>query len=375
MNKSTMQAVGVVPGKREVRLIEHATPKITGPYDVKVKTLEVGVCGTDKEICTFVYGSPPSGFDYLVLGHECLGQVVEVGAAVSVFQPGDLVVPSVRRPCVHHHCQPCRVDLQDFCSSGDFTERGIKMTHGFMTEYFVEEEKYLTFVPPELRDVAVLVEPLTVAEKALTQIWQIQQRFPWTASPASGKGPGAGLRAVVLGAGPVGILGTMALLANGFETFVYSRSPAPNPKSVLVESLGAKYISSQTESVEQLAKRVGNIDLVYEAIGASRVSFEVLKVLGTNGIFIFTGIPAPKPPIDIDADILMRNIVLKNQVVAGTVNADRGAFQAAIRDLGTFLHRWPDELRGLITSRQGIGAYKQVLLGERTGIKNIIAFD
>jgi glucose 1-dehydrogenase len=165
MNKTKMRAVGVVPGKREVRLIDHAIPQISGAYDVKIRSLEVGVCGTDKEICTFVYGSPPSGSDYLVLGHESLGQVIEVGSQVSGLRPGDLVVPSVRRPCPHSHCAPCRVDLQDFCFTGDFTERGIKMTHGFMTEFYVEEEKYLTVVPPELRDVAVLVEPLTVAEK------------------------------------------------------------------------------------------------------------------------------------------------------------------------------------------------------------------
>ena len=147
-----MRAVGVVPGEREVRLIEHRTPKIAGANQVKIRSLEVGVCGTDREICTFVYGSPPDGFDYLVLGHESLGEVVEVGSGVSQFKPGDLVVPSVRRPCSHAHCLACREDKQDFCYTGDFTERGIKMTHGFLTEFYVDEEKYLTGVPPELRE-------------------------------------------------------------------------------------------------------------------------------------------------------------------------------------------------------------------------------
>src|SRR6266498_5963295 len=110
MPKSTMRAVGVVPGEREVRLIEHETPKIASAREVKVRSLEVGVCGTDREICTFVYGSPPNGFDYLVLGHESLGEVIEVGAGVSRFKPGDLVVPSVRRPCHHAHCLACRED-------------------------------------------------------------------------------------------------------------------------------------------------------------------------------------------------------------------------------------------------------------------------
>ena len=368
-----MRAVGVVPGMREVRLIEHGTPKIAGENQVKIRSLEVGVCGTDREICTFVYGSPPAGFDYLVLGHESLGEVVEVGSGVSQFKPGDLVVPSVRRPCVHAHCLACREDKQDFCYTGDFTERGIKMTHGFLTEFYVDEEKYLTRVPVELRDVAVLVEPLTVAEKGLAQVRRIQQRLPWVDPNRPADQFGAGKNALVLGAGPVGILGAMLLLVNGFKTCVYSRSKAPNPKSELLESIGAKYISCEVESVDQLAERVGNIDLVYEAVGTAKVSYDVLRVLGLNGIYVFTGIPAPKPAIGIEADIIMRNLVLKNQVVVGTVNADREAFAGAIRDLGIFLQRWPQALRSLITGRYRIDQYRDLLLGKATGIKNVIA--
>lgn len=375
MSGTTMRAVGVVPGKREVQLIEHPVPQMSGAYDVKIRALDVGICGTDKEICTFVYGSPPDGSNYLVLGHESLGQVMEVGAGVSILKPGDLVVPSVRRPCVHTHCKPCQADRQDFCSTGDFSERGIKMNHGYMTEFYVEQEKYLNLVPTELRDVAVLVEPLTVAEKAFAQVWKIQERLPWIVSTDPVKSPGAGLRAVVLGAGPVGILGAMALLSNGFEVFVYSRSEAPNPKSELLESIGATYISSKTTSVTELAEKVGNIDLVYEALGVSSVAFEVLEVLGTNGIFVFTGIPAPRPAIGVNADSIMRNVVLKNQVVVGTVNADRAAFQGAIRDLGTFLFRWPDQLKAMITGRFKIESYRDLLLGERSGIKTVISLD
>src|SRR5438034_5860132 len=269
-----MRAVGVIPGKREVRLMEHRTPKIAEASHVKIRSLEVGVCGTDREICTFVYGSPPAGFEYLVLGHESLGEVVEVGVGVSRFKSGDLVVPSVRRPCPHAHCLPCRTDKQDFCTTGDFTERGIKMIHGFMTEYYVDEEKYLTCVPPELRDVAVLVEPLTVAEKGLSQVWDVQRRLPWIAPTTTADRPGAGKNAVVLGAGPVGILGAMVLVVNGFKTCVCARSKALNAKSDLVEPLGAKYISAQVESVDQLAERIGNIDLVYEAVGTAKISYD-----------------------------------------------------------------------------------------------------
>ena len=369
-----MRAVGVLPQKREVRLLEHTNPQITADNQVRVKGLEVGICGTDKEICTFVYGSPPEGHEYLVIGHESLGEVIEVGSNVRALKKGDLVVPSVRRPCPHPHCHPCRADLQDFCSTGDFTERGIKMTHGFMTEFYVDEEKYLNPVPPNLRDVAVLVEPLTVAEKALAQVWQVQKRLPWVKPTAPPDARGLGLKAVVLGAGPIGILGTMALLRHGFETYVYSRSEKPNPKAELVESLGATYVSAKTEPLEAFAERVGNIDLVYEAIGVSSLSYKVMGILGLNGVFVFTGIPAPKPAIPVDADLLMRNLVLKNQVVIGTVNADKTAFQNAIADLGIFQQRWPRELNSLITGRYTLDNYKELLLGEqKSGIKNIIA--
>lgn len=366
MNDGSMKAVGVFPGKRTVEIIPHARPQIRQAAEVKIRTLEVGVCGTDREICSFAYGSPPNGSDYLVLGHEALGEVVEVGPGVRQFKVGDLVVPSVRRPCSHEHCGPCREDRQDFCSTGDFTERGIKMVHGYMTEFFVEEEKFLTGVPRELRDVAVLVEPLTVAEKALDQVWKVQDRLPWDRR-------GDGKTAVVLGAGPVGILGAMALLVRGFRTLVYSRSPAPNHKSNLVNSIGARYVSSETVPLEKFAAETGPIDLVYEAVGVARISFDLLKVLGLNGVFVFTGIPPHKPAISVEADSLMRDLVLKNQLLIGTVNADAGAFAAAIRDLAIFKQRWPDALRAVITGRFPMEAYEELLVGKNTGIKNVIA--
>ena len=368
-----MRAVGVLPEKREVQIVEHQAPQIASDFDVRIRSLEVGICGTDKEICHFVYGSPPEGFEYLVIGHESLGEVVEVGSKVRHVKKGDLVVPSVRRPCPHAHCQSCREERQDFCFTGDFTERGIKMRHGFMTEFYVDHEQFLNPVPHSLRDVGVLVEPLTVAEKGLEQAWQVQKRLPWVRNDAPADARGTGLRAVVLGAGPIGILGAMLLVRHGFETFVYSRSKKPNPKAELVESFGATYISSESATVDELCDQVGNIDIVYEAVGLSKVSYDVLRVLGMNGVYVFTGIPAPRRPIEIEADIIMRNMVLKNQAVVGTVNADRKAFEDAISDLGVFMKRWPEALKSLITGRYTLDNYKELLLGDKSGIKNIIA--
>jgi threonine dehydrogenase-like Zn-dependent dehydrogenase len=140
----------------------------------------------------------------------------------------------------------------------------------------------------------------------------------------------------------------------------------------LVDSIGATYISSDTVPVEKFAEQVGNIDLVYEAVGSARIAFDVLKVLGLNGIFVFTGIPGHKAPIPIDADLIMRQMVLKNQIAVGTVNADRPAFENAIRDLGIFKKRWPQALQSVITGRFPLDAYRDLLLGKATGIKNVI---
>src|ERR1051325_4586655 len=245
-----MKAIAVTPRIKEVQIINQAEPNVVLPTDVKLRMLEAGVCGTDKEICAFEYGTPPSGSEQLVIGHESLGEVVEVGSAVKHVRVGDLVVPMVRRPCPHDYCVACRSDRQDFCFTGDFTERGIKGQHGFMAEFVVDHEKYMNPVPKELRDVAVLVEPLTIAEKALAQVWQVQQRLPWGCPVAPGKAAAHCHRALVLGAGPVGLLGTMALINYDFETYVYSREAAPNPRSQLIVSIGAHYISSATTPPE-----------------------------------------------------------------------------------------------------------------------------
>jgi glucose 1-dehydrogenase len=369
-----VKAIAVFPESKEVRLLDVEAPRMLGPSEVRLRMLEVGVCGTDREICAFEYGTPPEGSDHLIIGHESLAEVEAVGRQVRTVRPGDLVVPMVRRPCPHDHCPACRMGRQDFCFTGDFRERGIKQAHGFMTEIVVEDERYLIPVPRALRDVAVLVEPLTIAEKALIQLWQLQERLPWACPHKPGKDHGHCRRALVLGAGPVGLLGALALAAHDFETIVYARETAPNPKVRLVESIGARYVSSQDVPPAELADRFGAIDVVYEAAGASQVAFETMRALGANSVFIFTGVPGRKAPVSLDTDLLMRNLVLRNQIVYGTVNAGRDAYEAAVRDLAGFLERWPDSVRSLISGRYGPESHRELLLGRPTGIKNVICF-
>jgi threonine dehydrogenase-like Zn-dependent dehydrogenase len=360
-----MRAVAVYPAKREVRVVDHPEPKITAGTQVKVRVLDVGVCGTDREIVSFQFGAPPEGSEYLIIGHESLSEVVEAGPQVSKVKPGDLVVMSVRRPCPHPSCIACREGRQDFCYTGDFTERGIKQAHGYMTEFVVEEERYINPVPRELRGVAVLIEPLTIAEKSLEQLWMVQRRLPWDRPD--------GRRAVVLGAGPVGILGAMALKVEGFEVSVYSRSPSHQENNGILSAIGAKYIAAETHSTEEMAKMAGPIDAVYEATGASSVAFDVLKQLGPNAVFVFTGMPGRKGPNPVDTDEIMRNMVLNNQLVLGSVNAPPQAFQSAIRHLGIFAQRWPDTLRSVITARFPLERAVDALKIQPGGVKNVVS--
>jgi glucose 1-dehydrogenase len=369
-----MKAVAIFPGTHQVTLIDAPEPRLTGPNDVHLRMLEVGICGTDKELCTFKYGTPPAGSDHLVIGHESLGEVVEVGSAVTRVKIGDLAVPMVRRPCRHADCRACTSGRQDFCYTGDYSERGIKERHGFMTEHVVDDERYMNVVPRALRDVGVLVEPLTIAEKALAQVQAIQERLPWACPATPGRHDGSCHRAVVLGAGPVGLLGAMALVAGGFDTYVYSRGGAESPRARVVADVGATFIPAETVTVAELPKKIGALDVVYEATGASSLAFDVLAVLGTNGIFVFTGVPGRRAPMQVDTDLLMRNLVLQNQVVLGSVNASRADFEAAIRDLARFKERWPKALAALITGRFPIDAYAgQLLDTPAEAIKNVIA--
>jgi glucose 1-dehydrogenase len=370
-----MRAVAVFPASREVKVIDTPDPSIGAADEVRLRVLDVGICGTDREICSFEYGTPPPGDDHLVIGHESLAEVVEVGPAVSRLQPGDLVVPSVRRPCASPQCRSCRAGHQDYCYTGEFRERGIKEAHGYMTEYMVDHDRYMVPVPATLRDVAVLTEPLTIAEKALEQVFGLMQhRPPWNDADTPADERGQGLSALVLGMGPVGLLGAMRLVSAGFRTFVYSRESPSDPRPHLVTAIGATYVSTEQATFADLAAEIGNIDLVYEAVGQSHFAVEALTMLGTNGIFVLTGVPGLQAFRTSDPARLMRQMVLNNQMLLGTVNAGPDAFAAALQSLQTFSTRWPATVRSLIAGRYPPDQASDLILGRPPGIKSVIAF-
>ena len=367
-----MKAVAVWPERRRTAVEERAVPALVSRTSVRLRMLDVGICGTDGEICRFDYGgTPPPGEDHLVVGHEGLGRVAEVGPDVSGLAPGDLVVPMVRRPCDRRECGACRSGHQDFCETGAYTERGIVGAHGFLAEEVVEDERYLVRLAPELRGVGVLTEPLTIAEKAIRQFLDVRRRLPWLAEADEAELL-QDRRGLVLGAGPVGLLGCMLLRLRGLAVTVYSRGASDDPRAALVRRLGGTYLSSSQVPASELAARVGGIDLVYEAAGASRLAFDVLPQLGANGVFIFTGVPGRKHRIEVPGDVIMRNLVLRNQAVIGTVNAGRIDFESAAGDLPAMRERWPGTLEALITGRYRMSEFCERAVDGR-GIKDVIA--
>jgi threonine dehydrogenase-like Zn-dependent dehydrogenase len=366
-----MRAVAMFPAEKKIRLVDHPAPALERPDEVRLRMLQVGVCGTDHEIARFQYGTPPAGEPYLVMGHESLAEVAEVGSAVSSLKPGDLVVTTVRRACGRPECRPCKHDRPDFCMTGAYTERGIKGRHGFMTEEVVDLAKNMHLVPSGIGDIAVLTEPLTIAEKGLNELESVLTRMPWIDPRKEEK---RGLNAVVLGAGPVGLLGALALLVRGFDTWVYSRESAKSARAGWVESVGARYIESATLPVGQLGKKVGNVDLILEATGAASLAFAAFPAIGQNGVMVYTGVPGGKSNLTLDAERIMRDLVLENQLLYGTVNAGPLAFEHAIADLEKFAVRWPKQVRALITGRFPPETIGDVLSDGKDSIKSVIQF-
>lgn len=357
-----MRAMAVFPEQRDLRIIDVPAPELRNEHDVLIRVREVGVCGTDREISHYHYGSPPAGTQRIVLGHEALGEVVAAGPAVRRVALGDLVVVTVRRPCSDPECLACRAGRQDFCMTGHFRERGIKGADGFMTEVVVEDERYLVRIPKALSDVAVLVEPLTIAAKAAVDLDTILRRYPWEPTR---------LRALVLGAGPIGLLAAMMLRSRDVETFAYSLEPAHSDRADLVRSLGAAYVSARDVPIGDIASRVGAPDVIFEAVGVAKVAFDAIQALAPNGVFIMSGVPAPGRPVEIDLDGIMRNVVLKNHVLLGTVNASRSDFEESVGYLERFMVLFPDSVRRLITRRAKLDD-APALLQSGGGIKQVI---
>jgi glucose 1-dehydrogenase len=347
-----MKAIAVLPGKpNSVHLADLPKPAVTDVPDgrgVLVKVLRVGVDGTDKEINAAEYGAAPPGYGFLVIGHEGFGQVEAVGPRVTEVQPGDYVVATVRRPGTSLYDV---IGTNDMTTDDTYFERGINLRHGFLTEHYVDDAEFIVKVPRGLREVGVLLEPLTVVEKGITQAYEIQRRLRvWRPR-----------RAAVMGAGTIGLLATLALRLRGLEVTTFGLTHKPFLNAELVEALGAHYESTADVPILDGARKSGPFDLIFEATGYSPVVFESMQALGKNGVLVLSSVTGGDRKVEVPADRLNLEFVLGNKVMVGTVNANREYFELGVRDMAQAEAGYPGWLGRLLTHPvTGLGSFRQL---------------
>ena len=358
--EGSMKAVAVIPGTpNSVHLIELPMPRledIPNGRGVLVKLLSVGLDGTDREINAGEYGSPPPNTEFLVLGHESIGIVEQVASKVTELAIGDHVVPMVRRP---GNSLYDRIGMPDMTTDDTYQEHGISLLHGFLTEYFVDTPEYLVRMPAGLRDVGVLLEPLSVVEKGISQAYEIQRRLRvWQPR-----------RAVVLGAGPIGLLATMALRLRGLDVVTVALHEPPHLNADLVEALGARYMSTRQTALSAVSNEFGPFDLIFEATGFSPLVFKAMEILGKNGVMVLTSVTGGSRKVEVPADAINLGFVLGNKIMVGTVNAHRDHFETGVSDMVMVEAQYPGWLSRLLTHRVlGLERHEEMLrlLNERS---------
>ncbi|MFB3052864.1 MAG: glucose 1-dehydrogenase [Dehalococcoidia bacterium] len=355
-----MRAVVVTPKKPgSGRLAEVPDPQLR-EGEVLVRVQQVGLDGTDAEILEGQYGEAPPGDDYLIIGHESLGRVEKVMGSATGLSAGARVVAIVRRPDPVP-CRNCAAGEWDMCLNGQYTERGIKARHGFLAEFYTESPEFLIAVPAEIAPVAILLEPLSIVEKAIEQIKRIQSRLVWRAE-----------RAVVLGAGPIGLLAGMLLSLEGIEVHFYDATER-GIKSDLAEASGANYIwAGERKLSHDLAAEIGAVDIVVEATGYSPLAFDSMDMVAPNGIVCLTGVSGGSRKLDVSADHLNLEMVLSNKVVFGTVNANRRHFDSGVRHLLEIEARWPGLLSRMITRRLPLTEFARAFERSPDHVKSIV---
>jgi glucose 1-dehydrogenase len=340
-----MKALELVPGTTTVRIVERPEPAVAAPDDIKLKVLRVGICGTDREETSGGRARAPEGAGSIILGHEMLGEVTAVGSAVHRVSPGDLAVFTVRRGC--NRCLPCLMNRSDMCTTGGHAERGIWGIDGYNAEYVVDKEQYVVAVPPGLRGTGVLTEPASVIEKAIDESVRLQSsRLPDAPATPSWL---HGRRCLVAGLGPIGLLGAMALRLRGAEVYGLDIVDAQSARPKWLEVIGGHYLDGRKVPIDRVVNSVGPMDMILEAAGIASLDFNLLDALATNGVYVLTGIPSGDRPLQIPGAALMRQLVLKNQVMLGSVNAGRDYFQMAVEDLTRAEMTWNGHLAALIS--------------------------
>lgn len=352
-----MKAISIKPHTTDVALGDIREPTISAPDEVKVKIISVGICGTDREEVMGGRADAPPHRERLVIGHEMFGQVVQIGGAVKKAKPGDYGVFMVRRGC--GECAACKNDRSDMCYTGRYTERGIKAADGYQCQYVSDKEKFFVKTPASIKQIGVLTEPMSVAAKAIDEAVIIQSArlkdFDDAANWFHGK------KTLVAGIGAIGLLASFALRLRGAEVFGLDIVDETNLRVHVLKEIGGKYINGKTINVSDIDDVVGQFDFVFEAAGIASLQMQLIDTLAMNGIYVATGIPGDSKLLNIDGSMLMQQLVLKNQVVAGSVNASIRHFEMAVHYLEQSMKKYPDAIARLITKQVSAEQYDKAL--------------
>jgi threonine dehydrogenase-like Zn-dependent dehydrogenase len=353
-----MQAIVIRRGETSPTVAELPRPDL-GPDEVLVRTLRVGVDGTDREVIEGSHGEFPDGEDELVLGHEAVG-VVE-SAEGTAFEEGDVVVPTVRRSPADGENEYFERGEPDMAPPEACVERGIDGAHGFMAEYFTSPAEYLVSVPDDLAEWAFLVEPVSISEKAIEHAGASRSAFDW--NPESG---------LVLGNGSLGLLTLAMLEIEGYDrTYCLGRRDRPDPTIDIIEELGGTYIDSRATPVPEVPDAHESMDLVFEATGYARHAFESIEALAPGGVGALLGVPEPWE-FEIDGGRLHKEFVMNNKALVGSVNANVSHFEAAVETLTDLPERLLDDL---VTGVHGLDDYEAAFdHHDETTIKTAVQF-
>src|SRR5881398_2300283 len=330
-----MQALVARPGEAHSTHVEDVAAVEAREEELLLRTLEVGVCGTDREISEGLFGIAPEGEQLLVLGHEALAVVERDGYG---FNSGQLVTATVRRSC--GHCIACAEGSPDSCLSGDYSERGITRLHGYARELVAEDPEQLVAIPKSLGRLGVLTEPTSICERALRHARTIGDRQPWQLE-----------RALVIGAGAIGLLMTYLLRLADVEVWTASLEP----ENELVKECGASYVSTQHTELSA----VGKFDLVVEAAGNAELMAQALGLLRRSGVACILGIDPRAQTVEVDGRTLGVDLILENRVLFGSVNAQRRDWLAAVADLDRAHERWPEALDRFVRLRVGLDRFQE----------------
>jgi threonine dehydrogenase-like Zn-dependent dehydrogenase len=349
-----MRAIGIERGAEAPGLLEVPRPE-PGPGEALVRTLRVGVDGTDHEVIAGHHGGPPEGEDHLVLGHEAAGVVEEPAGD---FEAGDVVVPTVRRPPDDEGNRYFERGEADMAPPGAAVERGIDGAHGFMSEYFTSPAECLVELPGDLAAWGFLAEPVSVSEKALELAYASRSSFGWAPETA-----------LVLGNGSLGLL-TVATLVGEYDVYCVGRRDRPDPTIDSIEGLGATYVDSRETPVDEFPEAHEPADLIYEATGYAKHAFESIEALGPNGVAALLGVPESWE-FEVDGGRLHKEMVMHNKAVVGSVNSGPRHFRAAVDRLaelpGWFLE---DLVTRVVPPEEFAGAFDR----SKTTIKTAVEF-